>query len=84
MDSIKLTSRVGSDGILTLQVPIGMSNTEVEVVLVIQPIQQATEQRTTESFGWPAGFFEETYGAFLDTPLERPDQGELEVRESLV
>lgn len=27
--------------------------------------------------GWPVGYFEETYGALAEDPLERPPQGDL-------
>lgn len=32
---------------------------------------------------WPGDFFDNVYGAWAGEPLERPEQGELEVRESL-
>ena len=35
----------------------------------------------TDEHGYPLGHFERTYGSFADEPLERPSQGELEVRE---
>jgi hypothetical protein len=31
--------------------------------------------------GWPPGFFEQTYGSTQDDPLERPPQGEFELRQ---
>jgi len=31
--------------------------------------------------GWPPGFFEQTYGSTKDDPLERPPQGEFELRQ---
>lgn len=33
---------------------------------------------------WPAGYFGQTYGALADDPLTRPEQGEMEIRESLL
>ena len=32
---------------------------------------------------WPEGFFEQTYGALADDPLQRPAQAVLEEREPL-
>lgn len=32
---------------------------------------------------WPADYFDSVYGAWGGEPLERPEQSELEVRESL-
>ena len=34
-----------------------------------------------EQIGWPPNYFEETFGALRDDPLERPKQGTFEVRE---
>jgi len=31
--------------------------------------------------GWPPGYFEETAGAFAGEPLERPAQGEAQLRQ---
>jgi hypothetical protein len=33
--------------------------------------------------GWPAGFFERTYGILADDPIERLPQGDYEEREDL-
>ncbi|HID51442.1 MAG TPA: hypothetical protein EYP41_05320 [Anaerolineae bacterium] len=32
---------------------------------------------------WPPGYFRQTFGAFRDDPLERPEQGEFEIREEI-
>jgi len=68
METITLHSRVGADGLLKLQVPVNLTNTELEVVLIVQPVVSP-------------GFFEQTYGSFRDQPLVREPQGEYEVRE---
>lgn len=31
---------------------------------------------------WPEGYFETVFGGWQDEPLERPEQGEFEIRES--
>jgi len=41
-------SRVGSDGILHLQIPGGIKDTDLEVILVFQPITPATEAKKPE------------------------------------
>ena len=33
--------------------------------------------------GWPADYFDSTYGALADDPLTRPEQDEFEEREAL-
>ena len=77
--SITLKSHVGPDGVLHLQVPVGIANTDLEIVLVVVPVEAAS--KTPEALGWPAGFFEETAGSL--PALERPPQGEWEVRDAL-
>jgi hypothetical protein len=78
METITLHSHVGADGLLKLQVPVKMTNTDLEVVLIMQPVTAAGE-----NLGWPPGFFEQTYGSFRDQPVMREPQGEYEVREDL-
>ena len=78
METITLHSRVGADGLLKLQVPIKLTNTELEVVLIVQPVASANQES-----GWPPGFFEQTYGSFHDQPLVRESQGEYEIRDEL-
>lgn len=90
MQSIRLNSHIGPDGILKLEVPVGMADTDIEVMVIMQPLPKkpaaaATNgTKTPEELGWPPGFFEETYGCMHDTPLVREDQGEYEVREEFV
>jgi len=81
MQSIKLHSHVGEDGMLQISVPIGMTDVELEVMVIVQPIVKTESAKTPEELGWSPGFFERTAGAIPD--LERPPQGEYEARESL-
>jgi len=78
METITLHSRVGADGLLKLEVPVKMTNTELDVVLIVQPVAPARQD-----LGWPPGFFEQTYGSFRDQPLVRESQGDYEVRDEL-
>ena len=48
--------------------------------MVIQPV--APSVSACDANGWPKGFFEQTYGAFSEEPLDRPPQGEYDARES--
>ncbi len=74
VESIKVQTHVGADGLLTLQVPVGVSNTDVEVVLVVQPVATSEHDDGTNSLGWPAGFFEETAGQWAEHPLCAPSR----------
>ncbi len=78
METITLHSRVGADGLLKLQVPVKATNTELEVVLIVQPVAPAGQEH-----GWPPGFFEEVAGGWKGELLAREDQGQYEVREDL-
>ena len=96
MKTIETRSRVGADGVLRLNLPVNLPETEVDVVIVVQPLPErldgnghapngATGESKDEATakGWPPGFFEQTFGCCADDPLERPEQGEYEVREEL-
>ena len=39
METITMKAHVGADGILTLQAPITVTNADVEVVIVVQPVK---------------------------------------------
>lgn len=69
MSSIKLRSHVGEDGILHLDVSVGITDTELEVIVTVQPVTPAAEVDTPQGKGWPPGFFEDTFGCFKDDPL---------------
>jgi hypothetical protein len=69
---------MGGDGILKLELPASMNNRAVEVVVV-----QALEDKAVDELGWPVGFFDRTYGALADDPIERPPQLPLETRDEI-
>jgi hypothetical protein len=74
MHSVTLRSHVGSDGILKFQVPVGLKDTDLEVMVIVQSLAPS-EATTPEDRGWLPGFFEQPYSSIPD--LERPSQGEL-------
>ena len=75
MQTIKLDTRVGRDGILKLELPLEVSDTDLEVLVVVQ---------RKEKRGWPPGYFEQTAGSLADDPIKRPSQGEYEERDALL
>jgi hypothetical protein len=79
MKTIRFTSQVDNDGILSLPLPNDMKGQHFEILVVLQPIKNSS----TNENGWPPDFFEKTYGATAHDPIERPPQGELEIRELL-
>ncbi len=76
METITLHSRVGADGLLKLLVPVKLTNTDLDVVVIVQPAAPADQPP-----GWPPGFFEEVAGGWRGELLVREDQGEYEIRE---
>ena len=79
MKTIRFTSLVSNDGILSLPLPDDMKGKNLEILVVLQPIKESFPNDN----GWPPGFFEKTYGATAHDPIERPPQGEFEIREPL-
>lgn len=79
MDALKLTTHVGEDGILKLNLQTGMVNRDLEVLVVLQPL----EREATQNNGWPVGFFDRTYGALADDPIERPAELPLDQRDEI-
>ena len=79
MQSFSLRTHVGGDGVLRVEIPTDLSDTDVEVVIVFQPVKTTTEKVHPS---WPEGFFEKTVGSIPDFP-ERAPQGEYEVRDDL-
>ncbi len=80
METIKLKTHVGDDGLLKLELPTGVTNRELEVLVVMQPL----EDEEVDDLGWPIGYFEETYGSMAHEPMQRGDQGEYKVRDELM
>jgi hypothetical protein len=66
MNSMKLRSRVGADGVLNIKVPVGAADAEAEVVVVFQLVEREPTPKFPEDLGWPAGFFEQTAGSIPD------------------
>ena len=75
MVTIPVKTRIQADGTLDLRLPTGLPESDVEVVVVIQP---AVAPST-----WSEDFFDRTYGAFAEYPIERPPQGEFDAPETL-
>lgn len=78
MQSLRLHARVGKDGILKLETPIGITDTELEVILVVNPVKE-----THPLEEWPSNFFTEIIGGWEGKPLIREPQGTYESRDEL-
>jgi hypothetical protein len=75
MQSLTLRTHVGKDGVLKLETPIGVKNMDLEVILVVNPIEDG--KPVSE---WPAGFFTEVIGCWKGAPFVREPQGTYETR----
>ncbi|MHC5821241.1 MAG: hypothetical protein ACYT04_36565, partial [Nostoc sp.] len=49
METMKLRSHIGADGILQIQTPTDLKDTNVEVVVVIQPLADAEVATSSEA-----------------------------------
>jgi hypothetical protein len=76
MVTISAKGRVKDDGTLDLHVTTGLRETDVEVLLVVEPLVLNNEAEASGEGGWPAGYFEKTFGSLRDNPIayEPPSQ----------
>jgi len=51
METIKLDSHIGKDGILQIQMPADFKDTSVQVVLVVQPLSSDKTQSKYNAWG---------------------------------
>lgn len=77
MKTLNTKTRIGSDGILNLNIPTTEKEVDVEVIIILQPQKNSKKN-------WPKGFFESTYGSLKNDPIERLSQGDYPEREQLL
>jgi hypothetical protein len=81
--SFFVKSRVGPDGSLRVAIPTGLAESDVEVLIVVQPVlDQRNGALATNS--WPERYFETTFGCQAEDPLTREPKLQLEPREKLL
>jgi len=81
MTSFSLKTRVKPDGTLQVVVSTGLPESDVDVLLVVRPINADSGERANS---WPDEFFEHTYGSLAEDPLVRAAQLLQETREKLL
>jgi hypothetical protein len=84
MQSITFNSQIGKDGILHLDLPVGLSDIELKITVTVEPVTPNLETETSQGKGWPPGFFEETFGSLKDDPLIVDSEGVFEDKEELI
>jgi hypothetical protein len=72
MQTIQLRERTGADGTLTLRVPVGRPDTEVDVVIVVQPKAAASDPRPPGYFDLIGSIDDETFVVHPQPPLPPP------------
>jgi hypothetical protein len=65
-------ARTAAEGTLSIAMPTGLPDAEVEVVVVIEA---AGRDMIALSDKWPEGYFAQHFGSLRDAGLERPPQG---------
>jgi len=89
METLKVRTYVGDDGILKIQLPQQLVNQELEVVLVFHPTQiaptvtLAKPHQTPEELGFSRRFLDKVIGSWEGEPLERPEQLPFTEREDI-
>jgi hypothetical protein len=81
MQTLHRVFKADANGVLHIDLPVGLAGGEYDVVLVWQMKPPAPEG-SPESRGWPPGFLEQTYGSIQDEAFRRYPQGEAEDRMS--
>jgi hypothetical protein len=82
MVTISAKGRVRDDGTLDLHVATGLPETDVEVLLVLEPLAVKNEE-TVSGRGWPEGYFEKTFGCLRDNPIVYEPPPNFEARQEL-
>ncbi|MTJ47919.1 hypothetical protein [Dolichospermum sp. UHCC 0259] len=85
MQSIKIHSYVGKDGMLHLDIPLEMRETELEVTVTFEVVNQTikiAQKKEIKDLEWH-NFINRTYGCLADEPIIRYPQGEYEEREAI-
>lgn len=76
MESLKIKTHVGDDGLLKINLPI--VNRDLEVMIIYQPVIK------TEKRQWSPDFFQRTCGSWEGEPLVREPQPEEQERDFLL
>jgi hypothetical protein len=76
MLTIAAKGRITRDGTLDLHVPTGLPETDVEVLLVLEPLASSKP-------AWPEGFLERTFASLRDNPIACAPPPQFEVRREL-
>lgn len=75
MQSITVQSHIGEDGILRLQIPVGIKDVDVQVTLALQETTINGAAKSSEDLAWPPGYLETAIGSWQgEFPTDRAEQ----------
>lgn len=80
---ITVRSRTGPDGSLNIRVPTEVRDADVDVVVVVHPVDRDAAGSDAGARGWPPGFLKRTFGSLAESGLKRHPQGEYESRDPI-
>ena len=79
MTTIQTTSHIGLDGLLHLTLPAGVRDADLDVTVILRPT--SGNLQPLESLEDSLRIIAQTAGKWEGEPLERPQQGEFELRQ---
>lgn len=79
MTQMRLSARVGADGVLRLNVPVGINEADREVQVTVEPMSAKQTMTQEEWAAWVASMA----GSISDASFRRHEQGAYEERETL-
>jgi len=77
MITLPKKTQMDKDGTLSLSIATGLQDSEVDVIVVVEPVRQGAAVPSDER---PERYFAETFGSLRDAGLERPPQWQLQER----
>jgi hypothetical protein len=83
MNSFSIKTRLKPDGMLQVAIPTGLPEADVDVLVVVRPLDAGSEKVIQKSL-WPEEFFDKTYGCLAEDPLVREPQLQHDTREKLL
>ena len=83
MHTFPAKARTANDGTLSLAIPTGLPDAEVDVLVVLNVVSEPAARVLEPVHEWPSGYFEEYFGGLRHEGLVRHPQGVVEERESL-
>jgi len=79
MCHVEIKSRVGADGVLMIALPLGMSEANREVKVVVESTDTSASPPLPNREEWKQ-FVKSMAGCISDPTFERPEQGQYERR----